>query len=230
MKTATPANAASSGIRITFRHTRTYMTVRAQSATTASEQHPAQVPPEVMREEVRVDRRGDDRGEPSPRVPREAEIEEPVDAHHVRADGRVHEAAEQRNGADPQNALGGIAPRAHVGLEELHDRAGHVEQDDHPQLAAGLEPRRDHDHLDRDGGERHEVVRRERRVLGVPEPHRDDHDEQGCPEQARPRLLEQEDADLDEARPRALRRRIREEPVCRDIDPPLEARGLTHQG
>ncbi|MBG9885399.1 hypothetical protein ABE10_02115, partial [Bacillus toyonensis] len=60
-------------------------------------EHPPQVPEPVVREEVRIDeRREDDRGPPG-RIAGEAEVEQAVHAHHVRADRRVHEPAEQRH-------------------------------------------------------------------------------------------------------------------------------------
>ena len=116
----------------------------------------------------------------------------------------------------------GVAPRAHVGLEELHDRADYVEQDDDAQLAERLQTARDHTDLDEHGDDREGVVAGEGGVIGVPEPHCDDRHEQQRAEEAGPRLFGAEDEELDEPAPRAARRCTIEQPVGGVVDPLLD--------
>jgi len=163
-----------------------------------------------------------------PRVPREAEVEETVDPDHVRPDGRVHEAAEERDAADAQDAVCGIGPRPHVGLEELHDRAGEVEEHDDPQLAPRLEAEHEHPDLDEDRGDREHVVARERCVVGVPEPRRDDRDQQQRSEHAGPGLFEHEHGELDEPRADAAIGGVAEDAVSDRVDALLEGRRSLH--
>ena len=94
--------------------------------------------------------------------------------------------------------FGLIRPRPHVGLEQLHHRPHQVEEDNHPELTDGFEPRGNHQDLDHDGGEGQEIVPGQCGVVGIPEARRQDHGEERGAEDAGPGLLEAEDGKLHE--------------------------------
>ncbi len=88
-----------------------------------------------------------------------------------------------------------IEPRPNGGLEDLHRRADHVEDEDHPRLLPCLQAEGQHGHLDCHGRKEEEVVAGEPGTLRVEEMGADQQGEQERTEQARPALL---DAEADE--------------------------------
>ena len=99
-----------------------------------------------------------------------------------------------------QKSVALIDPRPDGRLEELHDGAYGVEDDDDARFAQCLEPQHEHEHLDGDRGEHEKVVARQHGVVGVPELGRDEHRQERCAEDARPGLLEHEHDEFDGTR------------------------------
>jgi hypothetical protein len=192
------------------------------------QEHPARIPPPVVGEEVDVDRGGQHSRQPPAGVAGEPEVEQPIHAHHVGADGRVHETAEQRDTADTEDAVRRVRPGADVGLEQLHRGAGDVEEHDHPEFTSALEAEHEHRHLDQDGRDRQRIVAGQCRVVGIPEAGRDDHHQQGRSEHARPCLFQHEHDELGESGAEARGRHRAEESASGRVDAALQGGGTLH--
>ncbi len=103
-----------------------------------------------------------------------------------------------------------------------------MEQDDDPQLTPALQSEDEHRHLDEHSGDGECVVAGEHRIVGVPQTRGDDQDQQRRPEDARPRLLDDEHRELDQAGADAVRRGIAEEAMSPRVDASLEGSRSLH--
>jgi len=158
----------------------------------------------MMREEIDVDRDAEHDQRPCRRMRLELEMEQRPGAAEIAADAGIHEAGEQRHAADAQDRLFGVDPGADRGLEDLHGRADHMEDEDDLGLLPGLEPEGEHAGLDQQRGQEQEIVAGNVRPLGVGGVRRYEESEHQSAKQACPSLLHAEAAELIDERPPRL--------------------------
>ena len=175
------------------------LTVRGEIEPAAPEQHRGQgeqaqpdVRQPVMGEEVDIDRRRQNPGRPQRRIVAEFDVEDALDPGDVAAHRRIHEAREQRHHADPQEAVLRIDPRPVLRLEQLHDRADDVEDEDDPRLLPALQLEREHRRLDGQRPDHQEVIPRDRRLLRPPQMRRQQQGQHRPAEQTGPALFDPE--------------------------------------
>jgi len=69
----------------------------------------------------------------------EPEVEQAPDPRHVAPDRGVHEAREERDAGDAQQARLGVDPRSNLCLEYLHRGSDEMEHQDDLRLLEGFE-------------------------------------------------------------------------------------------
>src|SRR5450756_1235327 len=119
-------------------------------------------------------------------------VEDASDTGEKASHGGVHEAGEKRHVPDAENVVLGISPRTNVGLEEFHESADDVKNQDDPCFQYRLHSKNEEQDLNYYCGEKEKVVPRYR-GMGGPSPLGEQHETQyDSAEQTGPSLLEYE--------------------------------------
>src|SRR5437899_11234265 len=115
----------------------------------------------MVGKEIDVDRNAQQDQAKSRGVMVEVKIEQAPGTAEIAADAGVHEASEQGYAADPEEIRLRVNPGADLCLEDFHDRADEVIDQDDLCLVKRLEPRGEQHGLDGYHAEKQEIVTRQ---------------------------------------------------------------------
>src|SRR5712671_6913185 len=125
-------------------------------------------------------------------MPRKFEIKQSPRPRDVTADRRTHEAREQWHPADAEKGVLWIDPRAHRRLEDLHDCADDMEEQDNLRLLQCFQSEKQHRDLDAKGRKEQEIIARERGAPRIPVMCRNQQTDHRAAEEASPSLFHEE--------------------------------------
>src|SRR5712671_271751 len=125
-------------------------------------------------------------------MPRKFEIKQSPRPRDVTADRRIHEAREQWHPANAEKCVLWIDPRAHRRLEDLHDCANDMEEQDNLRLLQCFQPKKQHRDLNAESGKEKEVIARQRGAPRIPIMCRNQQTNHRAPEEASPSLFHDE--------------------------------------
>src|ERR1700726_2349191 len=125
-------------------------------------------------------------------MPRKFEIKQSPRPRDVTANRRIHEAREQWHPANAEKGVLWIDPRAHRRLEDLHDCANDMEEQDDLRLLQCFQPEKQHRDLDAEGGKEEKVIARQRGAPRIPIMCRNQQTNHRAAEETSPPLLHDE--------------------------------------